>query len=687
MYNRLSTILNSYSEIFFIQGIIPGTILLIVSLLNYNVALAGLIAIFTAYAFAYFIGFKTEYLSSGFYTYNPLLVGLSIGYLFKLNPLTISFILIASILAFVITAGLANFFSVYLKIPILSVPFVIVSSLVYLASAKYTNLFVNSLYTHKLYQNIPFLPDWLNGFFKSVGAIIFMPNAISGLLIILLILYKSRILFVLAISGFLVGGTIQGLFIGSISKAMTDISSFNYILISIAIGAIYVIPSFQSYIMALIGVAVSTIIISASNVFWAQFGIPIFTLPFTIVTLSVIYLLGLVNYRLRPIIYKATPEETLDNFITTLNRSLAPAISLSLPFSDSWTVWQGFNGKWTHKGAWQYAYDFVKTDNNKLTYKNKGNNLEDYYCYKQNVLSPVRGRVIKVISDLPDNPIKAVNTSHNWGNIVTIQDIFGNYILLAHFAKDSLKVKTGDWIEPGDLLGLCGNSGYSPQPHIHIQVQATAETGSATFPFKFIHYSESNEYNSKGLPDISSVITNSAPIPFYDQLTTFILDEVYTFDVLKSGIPKDSFEAAIHMALDGTFYFETKRAKLYFGKQNGTFYVYHLEGQDPYLRLLFLALPKMPLHYTPALTWTDYIPSYVLLSGIKRFAISLINAVNHKITKTPHELRFLSETEIAGTITEPIFGKTYETYVKCSPYNQLETIRVDNYELRKQIKI
>ena len=45
----------------------------------------------------------------------------------------------------------------------------------------------------------------------------------------------------------------------------------------------------------------------------------------------------------------------------------------------------------------------------------------------------------------------------------------------------------GDQIEWLALIGRCGNSGYSPQPHIHIQAQLTPEIGAATIPFSFVN--------------------------------------------------------------------------------------------------------------------------------------------------------------------------------------------------------
>lgn len=46
----------------------------------------------------------------------------------------------------------------------------------------------------------------------------------------------------------------------------------------------------------------------------------------------------------------------------------------------------------------------------------------------------------------------------------------GPYAAVAHLRSGSLRVRPGDAVRPGDVLGECGNSGNSTQPHVHVQV-------------------------------------------------------------------------------------------------------------------------------------------------------------------------------------------------------------------------
>ena len=53
------------------------------------------------------------------------------------------------------------------------------------------------------------------------------------------------------------------------------------------------------------------------------------------------------------------------------------------------------------------------------------------------------------------------------------------YLVIAHLKQGSVAVKVGDVVTEGQLLGQCGNSGNTSEPHIHIhhQRQNPAEMG------------------------------------------------------------------------------------------------------------------------------------------------------------------------------------------------------------------
>lgn len=604
----MSAIVKSYSDLFFLKGIWVGLAILGLTLLNPNLGLSGLFSVFIAFLVARFLGYHQSFIESGIFTYNALLVGLSIGQLFSFSWLTALYIAIASSITLLLTISLMDVFSRFFRLPILSIPFIIVSSLIYLSAARFTNLYVNELYET---GHIEFLsntfPLWINGFLKSMGAIIFMPDPLVGIIILLMIALYSRVLFVLAVIGYYFGIVLQSFFMGSFTIAFLDLNAFNYPLIAMALGAVFNIPSIKSFFIAMMGVAGATVLIKSIDVFWSQYGLPVFTLPFIFITLVTVYTLGLVQYPFRPIYFKETPEKTARFFY--LQKIRFPQVpTLTLPFLDAWTVYQGFNGKWTHKGVWQYAYDFVKQDAYGKTYAEDGTQLEHYYCFAAPVSSPAYGTVVYIENSQPDNPIGTVDNVNNWGNYVIIALADGCYIGLCHLKQFSVLVHAGDAVVPYQVIGYCGNSGYSPEPHIHMQYQTTSFLTSQTLPFTFRGVIQSQaHYLSFATPEEGKGVEPAISQLFYQQCTGFILDEVLSFDVWFKGDLIETVQFVVKMAFDGTFYFERNSSYLYFGQTDTQFLFYSLDGNDPYLKLLNLALPSMPLTFISKGEWQEVV--------------------------------------------------------------------------------
>ena len=59
-------------------------------------------------------------------------------------------------------------------------------------------------------------------------------------------------------------------------------------------------------------------------------------------------------------------------------------------------------------------------------------------------------------------------TGKSWGNYVKIKHQSGIYTLYAHL-KDGIKVKKGQKVKQGDLLGHMGNTGKAAGNHLHYE--------------------------------------------------------------------------------------------------------------------------------------------------------------------------------------------------------------------------
>ncbi|WP_051904400.1 urea transporter [Hippea jasoniae] len=672
----------SYSAILFNSNIYAGLTLILLTFININIGIGGLISVISAYIVAMLFGLNKEFLKLDYYIYNPLLVGLSLGFLFKINYISLLLFIVGGVFTFFLTYTISVLFYNYLKLPTLSLPFVISSSILYLASLKYSNLFVSSLYNYyHIELNSVDIPLWIKGYLTSLGTIFFLPNLAAGLVVSIIILMVSRIFFILSIIGYFTGALTTALFTGSTVSAFSDPSAFNFILVAMAIGGVFLIPSPKSYIFAVLSVIIAAPIVDAAKIFWENYGIPVFALPFNLVTFLFLFVFFWTGYIGITKLYKGSPEKTLDYHLTISSRFPFTGREIFLPFSGKWTVWQSFDGEWTHKGLWRHAVDFVVTDDKGKTFSNNGKFLQDYYAFGKPVLSPVDGYIYDYVDNIEDNPPSEVNRQNNWGNYVLIYDNRGFYVLIAHLKKNSIRVKKGDVVQKGSIIGLCGNSGYSPQPHIHIQVQLYPKIGSPTVDFKFYSYIRNNEFFDVGIPASNDIIEPIITDKSLFSKLNLQLDYEESYAIKNKNNIKH-FKIRVRMANDGTFYITDGKAKLYFGLSHSTFYFYHMEGDySSPLKYFFYSASKILLSNHINATWKDYLPLHSLPSRIQKEFLLFLSSFKHNLFSILSETAFVSDKKLKRTIN--FLGKKIESFVEISDDYGFEKIIYENIEITK----
>lgn len=160
----------------------------------------------------------------------------------------------------------------------------------------------------------------------------------------------------------------------------------------------------------------------------------------------------------------------------TLTTKMARNLTkIALPFKGEWTVfWGGDTKEQNYHVAVNFqknAFDIVINNAEGKSHKTDGKTNEDYYAFGQPLLAACDGEVVWAVDGVKDNIPGTMNTVYIPGNAVLIRTKNNEYILMAHFKQHSIKVKQGDKIKQGQLLGLCGNSGTSSEPHLHFHIQ------------------------------------------------------------------------------------------------------------------------------------------------------------------------------------------------------------------------
>jgi len=121
-------------------------------------------------------------------------------------------------------------------------------------------------------------------------------------------------------------------------------------------------------------------------------------------------------------------------------------------------------------------------------FTSKGDRVEDYYCFNKVIIAPADGLVEEIHDGIADNEIGEVNLDQNWGNSLVIKHTPWLYSQLSHIKSGSFQVEKGDSIKKGQVLAHVGNSGRSPSPHLHFQIQATPFVGSETLEYPISNY-------------------------------------------------------------------------------------------------------------------------------------------------------------------------------------------------------
>ncbi|MEQ1833128.1 MAG: M23 family metallopeptidase [Candidatus Eisenbacteria bacterium] len=187
------------------------------------------------------------------------------------------------------------------------------------------------------------------------------------------------------------------------------------------------------------------------------------------VPIPMVLLVGLAtDGRISTLRVRAEAQEYPSTFL-----DYAPKARFTLPFRGEWLVFWGGRtlGENQHAAvrSQRFAYDIVMVKDGK-THPADAKAITDYYCYGQPILAPADGMVVTATDSLPDQAIGESDPLHAAGNHVVIDHGNSEYSLLAHLQPHSLRVKPGQKVKRGDVLGLAGNSGNTSEPHLHVHL-------------------------------------------------------------------------------------------------------------------------------------------------------------------------------------------------------------------------
>ena len=141
----------------------------------------------------------------------------------------------------------------------------------------------------------------------------------------------------------------------------------------------------------------------------------------------------------------------------------------------------------THRGSVQsvngslydsqrFAIDWMRLDDQGRLVHGDESDVHNYSDYGADVLAVANAKVVSVLNSLDDQvPGRLPEPSS-----ITIETVDGNHVVLdlgdgrfafyAHLQKNSIKVRPGDSVKKGAVLGKLGNTGNTSAPHLHFHI-------------------------------------------------------------------------------------------------------------------------------------------------------------------------------------------------------------------------
>lgn len=140
--------------------------------------------------------------------------------------------------------------------------------------------------------------------------------------------------------------------------------------------------------------------------------------------------------------------------------------------------------------AQRFAIDYVRVDTAGSTVNGARARNENFYAESADAIAVADGIVVATKDSIPEN-VPGINSR---AVPITLETVGGNHVILdigggryafyAHLRPGSLRVRAGDRVRRGQVLGLVGNSGNSTEPHLHFHLaDANSPLGSEGIPY------------------------------------------------------------------------------------------------------------------------------------------------------------------------------------------------------------
>jgi murein DD-endopeptidase MepM/ murein hydrolase activator NlpD len=180
--------------------------------------------------------------------------------------------------------------------------------------------------------------------------------------------------------------------------------------------------------------------------------------------------------------------------------------TLQLPVAGRLLVWDGHDFASHHRrfdyllpgilpfgfrtNVARYSYDLVPIADDGSMHRGAADKDASWLGFGAPVLAAGAGKVVAVRDDRADDhqmDMQKLAGDHLelYGNHVVIEQAPGEFALYAHLRQRSARCKVGDTVKAGQPIAAIGTSGSALFPHLHFQLQTTADADGEGLPSYF----------------------------------------------------------------------------------------------------------------------------------------------------------------------------------------------------------
>ena len=713
-------LLTAYGAVLFSGRKRTGILFLFATFLQPHHGFYGLLGALTAHLFAVAYRADRAYIRAGIFGASGLLTGLALSLYLEPSYSMLLLVPMSALFAAFLCAMLISWLGWKYGLPATALPFVFATWIGLLAARLVLGrmLTLEEPHTESYLPLFASMNSWLTDhlpniadlFLRVIGATSLQTSTLAGVLILVGVLLGTRITALAMIGGAGIGMAFVTLFTGSqIGSHETALAAFNCVFAGGALGGVFVRPDGKGILFAILGTLLIGMLTVATLIHLRVLDLPPLAFPFAIGTLLLLwpFRMGLFQgVYLYPLANVGTAESNLRQYWRWVRKYGQASTSIRFTHFGKWTVTQGNDSLPTHTGVGRYGWDFMLLDSTDHSASYPCLSLNDYYGYGLPILAPAAGTIAAVVNWIPDNPPQQVETDNPYGNYVSIYHAPGEYSLLAHLQIGSVKVAVGQAVKTGQEIAKVGNSGRSPEPHLHIQMQNDWYPGAQSIPARWsgvlamrqgkLCYIANGELN---FGDNVSDYFSSNPTKLDDYFPFSVIGGEWQY-LVTSGLSTKSIRLQVRPGLYGRFLLDDGEQVMTTTRMTGhweldtldeTDYYYSGTGKRGLLALLSPAMSTLPLLFGEKYIWENEVHGFRLASAAKRLLELpgngvaryegyqlerhadgtkhlklVVNVTTERKKEFRYELEFRSEVGLIHAIV--MHGKHRVADVKCERY-------------------